>query len=77
MGSGRERLRNGLVMTEIALAVMVVVGAGLLARSFSRLMDTDPGFNARGVLTLQVEVPTGAIGKIPRWPIITPRLRNA
>jgi putative ABC transport system permease protein len=59
-GSGRERLRGGLVMTEIALAVMVVVGAGLLARSFSRLMETDPGFNARGVLTLQVEVPTGS-----------------
>jgi putative ABC transport system permease protein len=59
-GSGRERLRNGLVMTEIALAVMVVVGAGLLARSFTELMNTDPGFNARGVLTLQVEVPTGS-----------------
>ena len=60
VGSGRERLRNGLVMAEIALAVMVVVGAGLLVRSFSELMDTDPGFNARGVLTLQVEVPTGS-----------------
>ena len=59
-GSGRERLRNGLVITEIALAVMVVVGAGLLARSFTQLMDTDPGFNARGLLTLQVQVPTGS-----------------
>jgi putative ABC transport system permease protein len=60
VGSGRERLRNGLVVTEIALAVMVVVGAGLLARSFSRLMDTDPGFDAQGLLTLQVDVPTGS-----------------
>jgi putative ABC transport system permease protein len=60
VGSGRERLRSGLVMAEIALAVMVVVGAGLLVRSFSELMDTDPGFNAGGVLTLQVEVPTGS-----------------
>jgi len=58
-GSGRERLRNGLVMAEIALAVMVVVGAGLLVRSFSRLVETDPGFDTQGVLTLQVEVPTG------------------
>jgi putative ABC transport system permease protein len=59
IGSGRERLRNGLVMAEIALAVMVVVGAGLLVRSFSRLVETDPGFDTQGVLTLQVEVPTG------------------
>ncbi len=58
-GSGKERLRNGLVVAEIGLAVMVVVGAGLLVRSFSRLVETDPGFDARGVLTLQVEVPTG------------------
>ena len=47
-------------MTEIALAVMVVVGAGLLVRSFARLVDTDPGFDSRGVLTLQVDVPTGS-----------------
>jgi predicted permease len=46
-------------MAEIALAVMVVVGAGLLVRSFSRLVETDPGFDTQGVLTLQVEVPTG------------------
>ncbi len=64
-GSGRERLRNGLVMTEIALAVMVVVGAGLLVRSFSRLVDTDPGFDSRGVLTLQVDVPTGSYQDYP------------
>ena len=64
-GSGRERLRGTLVMTEIALAVMVVVGAGLLVRSFSRLVETDPGFDARGVLTLQVDVPTGSYQEMP------------
>ena len=64
-GSSRERLRSALVVTEIGLAVMVVVGAGLLVRSFSRLIDTDPGFDARGVLTLQVDVPTGSYRDYP------------
>jgi len=65
-GWGRERLRGLLVITEIALAVMLVVGAGLLARSFSRLLDADPGFDASGVLTLQVDLPTGSYREFPK-----------
>ena len=65
-GSGRERLRGLLVVSEIALAVMLVVGAGLLARSFSRLFATDPGFDAHGVLTLQVDLPTGSYREFPK-----------
>ena len=64
-GWGRGRLRGLLVVTEIALAVMLVVGAGLLARSFSRLLATDPGFDAGGVLTLRVDVPTGSYQEYP------------
>jgi predicted permease len=49
-GSARARVRSGLVMAEVALAVILVVGAGLLLRSFQKLMTADPGF-ARDRLT--------------------------
>jgi predicted permease len=55
-GSG-GRLRDALVVAEVALALVLLAGAGLLIRSFSRLMDVDPGFRAQGVLTLQIAVP--------------------
>ena len=64
-GVGRERLRSVLVTTEIALAVMLVIGAGLLVRSFSLLLDTDPGFNATGLLTFQLDLPTGGYRELP------------
>jgi predicted permease len=64
-GVGRERLRGLLVTTEIALAVMLVIGAGLLVRSFSLLLDTDPGFNATGVLTFQLDLPTAGYREFP------------
>jgi len=65
-GSAREKLRSLLVVTEIALATMLVIGAGLLTRSFSELIDTDPGFNSTSLLTFQVELPSGEYGELPR-----------
>ena len=54
--SSRRRLaRSVLVATEVALALVLLAGAGLLARSLSRLMDQAPGFDARGVLALEVQ----------------------
>ena len=49
-----QRMRGALVVTEIALAVILLAGAGLMLRSFSRLQDTSPGFNADGVLHLEI-----------------------
>ncbi len=53
-GAGSPRLRQALVVTEVGLAVVLVVGSGLLLRSFSRLSAVDPGFERGHVLTFKV-----------------------
>jgi predicted permease len=55
-GALRGRLRGALVVTEIALALVLLVGAGLLGRSFMRLIEVDPGFAVERVVALQVFV---------------------
>jgi predicted permease len=52
-----RRVRSALVVCEVAVAVMLLVGAGLLLRSFVRLRNVNPGFNARHILSLQLSVP--------------------
>jgi putative ABC transport system permease protein len=57
--SGRERtwFRSGLVVTEIALAAVLVVAAGLLIKSFWRIQQIDPGFDVRGVVKAEFQLP--------------------
>ncbi|NNM31987.1 MAG: ABC transporter permease [Gemmatimonadetes bacterium] len=52
------RLRRGLVVAEVALSVMLVVGAALLMRSFAQLSAVDPGFRPESVLKVQYQLPT-------------------
>ena len=56
-GSARARVRSGLVMMEVALAVVLVVGAGLLLRSFQKLMEVDAGFNRTRLTTFGIVLP--------------------
>lgn len=58
-GTGGERTRSVLVVAEVALALTLIVGAGLMLRTLWNLSAVDPGFEPRNVLTLKVQ-PTGA-----------------
>ncbi|HUP05069.1 MAG TPA: ABC transporter permease [Bryobacteraceae bacterium] len=58
-GRAGRGLRNALVVLEVALAVVVLVGGGLLMRSFLRLRATDPGFEPRGLLTFRLPMAGG------------------
>ena len=55
--TGDGRLRNLLVVSEVALALMLLIGAGLLMRSLSGLRSVDPGFDASNVLTASLGIP--------------------
>jgi putative ABC transport system permease protein len=57
LGGGGRRVHQGLVVAEIALAVVLMAGAGLLIRSFVRVQSVDRGFDASNVLLLQVDLP--------------------
>ena len=56
-GRRRNGLRNGLVIAEVALALVLLSAAGLLIKSFARIQNVNPGFNPRNALTFEVSLP--------------------
>ena len=62
-GRRQRRLLGGIVTLQFAMALVLLVGAGLLVRSFARLMATDPGFRPEHVLSMSVSLPANAYAK--------------
>ncbi len=60
-GRERHRVRNALVVIQVALALVLLIGSGLMVRSMVALLAADPGFQAEGVLTARLSVPPGEI----------------
>ena len=65
--SRRRGLRNTIVIAEMALAMVLLTGAGLLIRSFERLQNVNAGFNASHLLTAQIDLPKAQYSKPEQW----------
>jgi putative ABC transport system permease protein len=86
-GQARTHMKSLLVVSQVALSLLLLIGAGLLLRSFGRLLGVDPGFDAHNVLTMNVSLPTVKYAKpeqqiaffdeILRRVSVLPGVRNA
>lgn len=62
----KQWIRSSLVVVEIALALAVLVGAGLLVKSFLHVQQVNPGFNPQGLLTMQLSLPATKYSEAPQ-----------
>src|SRR5206468_12446581 len=54
IGRGRHRMRSLLIVLQVAVSFLLLIGAGLMLRSFAKLQHVDPGFQPENVLTMQI-----------------------
>jgi predicted permease len=73
-GGAVARFRNALVLAEVALALVLLVGAGLLVRSFDRLNRVDLGFEPQGILTYRVTLPAARYAEADQLPPVFDQL---
>ena len=66
VGGSHQRLRQGLVVAEVSLSLVLLVCAGLLVRSFVRIVHADAGFDPKDVLTARVSLPAAGYGEDER-----------
>jgi putative ABC transport system permease protein len=78
-GVGQNRLRGFLAVGEIAVALILLVGAGLMVKSLYRLMSVDPGFKTDRILTMEMDLRTAQYSKKPAilnfWEQVLDRVR--
>jgi len=75
-GPRSQRLRNSLVIAEVALAIVLLVGAGLMIQSVRKLAAADPGFDPDSLLTVHISVPSASTPRppgTPARPVVTSR----
>ncbi|MBS1786910.1 MAG: ABC transporter permease [Acidobacteria bacterium] len=65
-GTSRQRIRLALVVIEIGLALVLLIGAGLLIKSFWHLRSVQPGFNPDNTVTMRIELPEARYKEIPK-----------
>jgi len=65
-GASSHRLRNLLIVSEVALALLLLIGAGLLMKAFWLLRSVDPGFSPEHVLTMNMQLPESRYPEIPK-----------
>jgi len=70
VGPGQHRVRNGLVIAEVSMALVLLVGAGLMLRSFYRVLHADAGFRPEGLVIASVALPETGYGDHPKRAVL-------
>ncbi|MGH9374167.1 MAG: ABC transporter permease, partial [Vicinamibacterales bacterium] len=76
-GGGHGRMRRGIVVAQVALSLVLLGSAGLVVRSFDRLLRADPGFKPEGVLTVRMPTPVQFFPRVPDAMLFYGRVEQA